>query len=82
MKPAARQKIAMPYSQFKTLKSVVSTFDLNVEDRAHLYSQTAPISPWRFLQLDQQTVQIDLTEYFINQLDLILGILSLPFNSA
>ena len=45
MKPAARQKIAMPYSQFKTLESVVSTFDLNVEDRAHLYSQTAPISP-------------------------------------
>ena len=45
MKPAARQKIAMPYSQFKTLESVVSTFDLNVEDRAHLYSRTAPISP-------------------------------------
>ena len=35
----------MPYSQFKTLESVVSTFDPNVEDRAHLYSQTAPIPP-------------------------------------
>jgi len=197
----------MPYSQFKNLESVVSTFDLTVEDAAHLFSQTPPISPsdrlteiineglelaiatstekarsellispilmevrrslknqislfsgnnfdveperglngfcdfilsasatqsvitapvltvveakendlraglgqciaemigaqifnqkkglvyavygtvttgttWRFLRLEQQTVQIDLTEYFINQLDLILGILALPF---
>ncbi len=197
----------MPYSQFKNLESVVSTFDLTVEDRAHLFSQTPPISPsdllteiineglelaiatstekarsellispilmevrrslknqislfsgnnfdveperglngfcdfilsasatqsvitapvltvveakendlraglgqciaemigaqifnqkkslvyavygtvttgttWRFLRLEQQIVQIDLTEYFINQLDLILGILALPF---
>ncbi len=197
----------MPYSQFKTLESVVSTFDLVVEDTVHLFSQTQPISPsdrlkeiinegldlaiatstekarsellispilmevrrslhkqislfsgnnfdveperglngfcdfilsasatqsvitapvltvveakendlrsglgqciaemvgaqifnqkkglvhtiygtvttgttWRFLKLDQQTVHIDLTEYFINQLDLILGILAIPF---
>jgi hypothetical protein len=197
----------MPYSQFKTLESVVSTFDLTVEDTVHLFSQTEPIKPsdrlkeiinegldlaiatstekarsellispilmevrrsfhkqislfsgnnfdveperglngfcdfivsasatqsvitapvltvveakendlrsglgqciaemvgaqifnqrkglvhaiygtvttgttWRFLKLDQQKVHIDLTEYFINQLDLILGILALPF---
>ncbi len=46
-----------------------------------IYGTVTTGTTWRFLQLDQQTVQIDLTEYFINQLDLILGILSLPFKS-
>lgn len=35
----------MPYSQFRTLESVVSTFDLTIEDTAHLFSQTPPILP-------------------------------------
>ncbi|WP_211167732.1 hypothetical protein [Pseudanabaena yagii] len=35
----------MPYIQFKTLESVVSSFDLNVEYTAHLFSQTPPITP-------------------------------------
>ncbi|MFM7886815.1 MAG: hypothetical protein ACKPCM_09025 [Pseudanabaena sp.] len=44
-----------------------------------IYGTVTTGTTWRFLKLDQQTVYIDLTEYFINQLDLILGILALPF---
>jgi hypothetical protein len=34
---------------------------------------------WKFLALEGNLVKIDLTEYFINQLDKILGILAEPF---
>jgi hypothetical protein len=44
-----------------------------------VYGTVTTGTTWRFLRLEQQIVQIDLTEYFINQLDLILGILSLAF---
>ncbi|MGD1700106.1 hypothetical protein [Dapis sp. BLCC M229] len=36
---------------------------------------------WKFLQLENAEVHIDLTEYFINNLEKILGILSLGINS-
>lgn len=44
-----------------------------------VYGTVTTGTTWRFLRLEQQVVQIDLTEYFINQIDLILGILSLAF---
>ncbi len=54
--------------------------------------QDNPISPiygavttgnlWKFLQLQDQTVTIDLTEYAVNQLNQILGILMTAFRSA
>ncbi|NEP84150.1 MAG: hypothetical protein F6K39_42170 [Okeania sp. SIO3B3] len=36
---------------------------------------------WKFLKLENTEVHIDLTEYFINNLEKILGILSLGINS-
>ncbi|MFB2835701.1 hypothetical protein [Floridanema evergladense] len=35
---------------------------------------------WKFLKLENQTVFIDLNDYFIKEIDKILGILSAPFN--
>jgi hypothetical protein len=32
---------------------------------------------WKFLMLEGQSVQIDLLEYFLNQVDKILGILAI-----
>lgn len=34
-------------------------------------------SSWKFMQLQEQTIEVDLNEYFINQVGKILGILSL-----
>ncbi|WP_366558392.1 hypothetical protein [Okeania sp. SIO3B5] len=36
---------------------------------------------WKFLKLENTEVHIDLTEYFINNLEKILGIFSLGINS-
>ncbi|XHR84282.1 MAG: hypothetical protein ACFKPT_08265 [Gloeotrichia echinulata GP01] len=35
---------------------------------------------WKFLMLEAQTIKIDRTEYFIGQLEQIIGILAEPFN--
>ena len=34
-------------------------------------------STWKFMKLEGQTIDLDLTEYFLNQVGKILGILSL-----
>lgn len=34
-------------------------------------------SSWKFMQLQEQTIEVDLNEYFLNQVGKILGILSL-----
>ncbi|MEM9212987.1 MAG: hypothetical protein AAGD25_01290 [Cyanobacteria bacterium P01_F01_bin.150] len=44
-----------------------------------IYGVVTTGTNWKFLRLIQNTVEIDQVEYFINQLDQILGILASPF---
>jgi hypothetical protein len=37
---------------------------------------------WKFLMLEGQSVQIDLLEYFLNQVDKILGILAIAIQNG
>lgn len=46
-----------------------------------IYGAVSTGTNWRFLQLQGQHLQIDLTEYFIVQLPQILGILAAPFRT-
>jgi hypothetical protein len=76
----------MSYSDFKTIDQAVSILELTVEDIPHFFSNVAPIE--RLSRtcggkphitdsfLENYVVKIDLTEYFISQLNQILGILA------
>ncbi len=44
-----------------------------------VYGAVSTGTNWKFLMLENNVVKIDLTEYFITQLNQILGILSEPF---
>ncbi len=44
-----------------------------------VYGAVSTGTNWKFIKLENQIVTIDLTEYFINQLNQILGILAEPF---
>ncbi len=44
-----------------------------------VYGAVSTGTNWKFMMLEKQLVKIDLTEYFITQLDQILGILAEPF---
>ncbi|BAZ16628.1 hypothetical protein NIES4071_85060 [Calothrix sp. NIES-4071] len=44
-----------------------------------IYGAVSTGTNWKFLTLEGNLVKIDLTEYFINQIDKILGILAEPF---
>jgi hypothetical protein len=44
-----------------------------------VYGAVSTGTNWKFLRLENNIVQIDLTEYFVNQLNQILGILAEPF---
>jgi hypothetical protein len=44
-----------------------------------IYGAVTSGTNWRFLRLQGSTIEIDETEYFINQVDRILGVLLLPF---
>ncbi len=44
-----------------------------------LYGAITSGTNWRFLKLEQSTVYIDPREYFINEVNLILGVLCSPF---
>jgi hypothetical protein len=44
-----------------------------------VYGVVSTGTNWKFLMLKEQDLTIDRTEYFINQIDLVLGILSQPF---
>ncbi|KYC43759.1 hypothetical protein WA1_00925 [Scytonema hofmannii PCC 7110] len=44
-----------------------------------IYGVVSTGTLWKFLTLEAQTLKIDRTEYFIAQLEEILGILSEPF---
>jgi hypothetical protein len=44
-----------------------------------IYGAVTSGTNWRFLRLQGSTIEIDETEYFINQIDQILGVLLLPF---
>jgi hypothetical protein len=44
-----------------------------------IYGAVTSGTNWRFLRLQGQTIEIDESEYFINQIEQILGILLLPF---
>lgn len=46
-----------------------------------IYGAVTTGNIWKFLRLQDTQVEIDLTEYLINQLGLVLGILSLGFRS-
>jgi co-chaperonin GroES (HSP10) len=46
-----------------------------------IYGAVTSGTNWRFLRLQGQTIEIDEAEYFINQIDQILGILLLPFQA-
>jgi hypothetical protein len=39
-------------------------------------------SSWKFMRLEEQTIEVDLNEYFLNQVGQILGILSLGFKEG
>lgn len=47
-----------------------------------IYGVVTSGTNWRFLTLDEQMVCIDSIEYYINDVDKILGILSQPFQST
>jgi hypothetical protein len=47
-----------------------------------IYGAVTSGTNWRFLTLQDQIVYIDSAEYFINQVDQILGILLQPFQSS
>ena len=49
-----------------------------IEDQV-VYGAVSTGTNWKFLLLEKQIIKIDLTEYFINQLNQILGILCEPF---
>lgn len=49
-------------------------------EKLTIYGAVSTGTNWKFLTLDNNVVKIDFTEYFITQLDRILGILSEPFN--
>lgn len=44
-----------------------------------IYGAVSTGTNWKFLKLENSLVKIDLTEYFIIQLNKILGILAEPF---
>lgn len=48
-------------------------------EKLTIYGAVSTGTNWKFLTLDHNVVKIDFTEYFITQLDRILGILSEPF---
>jgi hypothetical protein len=48
-------------------------------EKLSIYGAVSTGTNWKFLVLEDNLVKIDLTEYFITQLDRILGILSEPF---
>ena len=47
-----------------------------------IYGAVTTGTNWKFLTLTDKTVSVDRIEYFINQPDKILGILSAPFNQV
>jgi hypothetical protein len=47
-----------------------------------IYGVVSTGTLWRFLTLERQTLKMDRTEYFIGQLEQILGILAEPFRKA
>ncbi len=46
-----------------------------------IYGAVSTGTLWKFLTLQAQTIKIDRTEYFITQIEQILGILAEPFNA-
>jgi hypothetical protein len=44
-----------------------------------VYGAVSTGTNWKFIMLENHVVKIDLTEYFITQLNQILGILAEPF---
>jgi hypothetical protein len=46
-----------------------------------IYGAVTSGTNWRFLRLQGQTIEIDEAEYFINQVEQILGVLLLPFQA-
>jgi hypothetical protein len=46
-----------------------------------IYGAVSTGTTWKFLKLQQTKVQIDLSEYYITQIDQILGILSFPLRA-
>ncbi len=48
-------------------------------EKLSIYGAVSTGTNWKFLVLEDNLVKIDLTEYYITQLDRILGILSEPF---
>ncbi|MBV6625652.1 MAG: hypothetical protein KI793_22450 [Rivularia sp. (in: Bacteria)] len=48
-------------------------------EKLSIYGAVSTGTNWKFLVLEDNLVKIDLTEYFITQLNQILGILSEPF---
>lgn len=53
--------------------------DRNGLEQPVVYGAVSTGTNWKFIMLENHIVKIDLTEYFITQLDQILGILAEPF---
>lgn len=49
------------------------------QEQSAIYGAVSTGTNWKFMTLQNQLLKIDLTEYYITQLDQILGILAEPF---
>jgi hypothetical protein len=54
-------------------------FNARQDKEGIIYGAVSTGTNWKFLQLEKQLLKIDISEYYITQLDLILGILAQPF---
>lgn len=57
-------------------------FNQNAQLVTTIHGAVTSGTNWRFLKLEEQTVYIDNIEYYINDVEKILGILLQPFQSA
>ena len=75
----------MAYRDFK-LPALVKKFGLTINERKEgnkinlIYGIVTTGNMWKFLQLQDQVVYIDLNEYYIKDIKKILGILSKAVN--
>jgi hypothetical protein len=77
---AKREDIISGLGQCVAAMVAAQLFNQNKEQPVPIvYGAVTSGTNWRFLMLEGTTVKIDTIEYYVNQIDQILGILLLPF---
>jgi hypothetical protein len=77
---AKREDIISGLGQCVAAMVAAQLFNQNKEQSVPIvYGAVTSGTNWRFLMLEGTTVKIDAIEYYVNQIDQILGILLLPF---